>query len=70
MRPGESRLSVNLPDEIVDSLKDAAARRGVFITEALRQAISMMLFFDEEKGKGSKILIEDSNGMTRQVFFL
>lgn len=64
-----SKVTVNLGDEVVQVLRDLAARRGTTLTEALRRAIANEEFFQEEIDRGSKILIEGKDNKTERVIF-
>jgi hypothetical protein len=63
------KMSVNLPDETVDTLRDIAERNGVTLTAALRQAISNEEFLEDELNDGGKLLIEKKGEPLRQVVF-
>jgi predicted transcriptional regulator len=63
------KMSVNLPDEAVDSLRQIAAKNGITLTAALRQAISNEKFLEDELQNDAKLLIEDKNKAVRQVVF-
>ena len=58
------RLSVNINDECKAALTEVAARRGVSVTEAVRQAISIYKFVDDElavKGASMKLTYPEGN---------
>jgi predicted transcriptional regulator len=61
------KLSANLSDEVVGTLRKLAEKRGTTMTEVLRQAISTEKFLQDEIDAGSKLLIEDKNHNIRQV---
>ena len=64
------KLSVNLPAETVDWLKEIADHDGITMTEALRRSVSTQKFVKETIDKGSKLLIEDPTQKSlRQVEF-
>jgi predicted transcriptional regulator len=68
--PGVVRLSVNLSPEVAQVLREMADKRGITVTEALRQAISTEKFISESIEKGEKILIEGPKGKSvRQLIF-
>jgi predicted transcriptional regulator len=64
---GYAKLTVNLSDDLIRVLEDLANARGTTQTEVLRQAISTEAQLQAEVNQGSKILIEDSRGRTRQL---
>ncbi len=64
------KVTVNLPDETVNSLKSIAADRGTTVTEALRQVIESQRFLNTEVKNGNKVLIQDqADKSIRQVIF-
>ena len=67
MAAAVTKLTVNLPDDVVNGLKEYAGKRGISMTEALRQMIVRGLYFDEEVNSGSKLLIEGPNKNLREV---
>ncbi len=60
------RADVNFSDETYGRLKEIADRKGVSMTEVLRDAIALEDWFTEEERSGSRILIE-RDGETREV---
>jgi hypothetical protein len=50
-----TRLSINLNAETADALRKIAARRGISYTEAVRRAIAVYTFIDDEVQGGAKI---------------
>lgn len=63
------KMSVNLPAADVKTLKLLASKRNTTMTEVLRQAIGTEKFIDDAHRDGSKILVEDKRGNTRQLVF-
>lgn len=64
-----TKLSVNLPDEAVEALRELSAREGITMTEALRRAISVQRFLQEQEAEGGKVLVEDKDKSIRQLVF-
>ena len=62
-----TKVSVNLPTESVEQLKDYADSDGITMTEAIRRALGLQHFLANESAKGGKILIERRNGSFRQI---
>jgi hypothetical protein len=53
---------------VVDALKEIAAKRGISMTEALRQAISHEKFFQDAVDQDQKVLLEEpKTGRLREV---
>ena len=63
-----THLTVLLSNNVVDTIRELAARRHVTMTEVIRDAIGTEKFLEDEKDH-SKFLLEDNNGGLRQVFF-
>ena len=62
------KISANLSASVVDALKDIAARRGISMTEALRQAISHEKYFQDAIDQDQRILLEEpKSGRLREV---
>lgn len=65
---GDVKISANLSSAVVDALKELAAKRGISMTEALRQAISHEKYFQDAVDQDQKILLEDpKSGRFREV---
>jgi predicted transcriptional regulator len=64
-----TKVTVNLPDETVDAIKDIAEKRGTTVTEALRQVIEGQRFLQDEMENGNKLLIQNPDQSVRQVVF-
>lgn len=63
------RLSVNIAGDVADALVKIAARHDVPITEAVRQAISMLAYFTEADQRGAAVLLRERDGTNVQVEF-
>ena len=50
-------VQVELSQEVFDDLKELAARRGVSVEDALRDALASGVFILRETANGNKILI-------------
>ena len=64
------KMSVNLPEETVNSLRELAKSKGITMTEALRQAIANDKYLNDAQAEGSKILVNSKDGKdTKQLVF-
>jgi hypothetical protein len=64
------KVTVNLPDDTVNSLKSIAKERGTTVTEALRQAIDSQRFLQQEIQDGNTLLLQNKTDKSlRQVLF-
>ena len=62
------KISANLSAAVIEALKDIAAKRGVCMTEALRQAISHEKYFQDAIDQDQRILLEEpKSGRLREV---
>ncbi len=67
-RMADVKISANLSSTVVDALKQLAEKRGVSMTEALRQAISHEKFFQDAIDDNQKILLEEpKSGRLREI---
>lgn len=63
----KQKVTVSLTGEAIGAIKAIASRRGVSMSDALRQAIGTEKFLVEERDRGSKILIERPDQSLREV---
>lgn len=61
------KVTVNLPEEIVEAVRYLAAKRGVSRTEVLRQAISTEKFLDDSVSKGDSVVLENEESKERRL---
>lgn len=61
-----TRLSVNLNQEAAAALKEIAERRHISYTEAVRRAIAILKFVEDETALGHKVQVVDG-AKTREV---
>ena len=62
------KVTVNLPEEMVDFLLQVAKEHDMSFTDALRQAIKSEQFFVAQEKAQNKILIEEPSGRMYLVF--
>lgn len=60
------KVTVNLPDQTVQALKQIAEDRGTTLTEALRQLIETQRYLHEETQNGRQLLIKNPADQTVQ----
>ena len=60
------KVTVNLPEDTVEALKQMAADQGTTITEALRQAIETQYYLRDETKTGKNLLIQDPSDRSLQ----
>jgi hypothetical protein len=61
-----ARLQVILTRDSMSSLRALAARKGITVSEAIRRAISLWEFTEEQIEHGAQLaMIEEDNGQTK-----
>ena len=63
------KVSLNLPADVVDIVKELAEVRSTTMTEVFRRAIGNEKFFNDAVKDGGKVLVEDRRGKLKQVVF-
>ncbi|WP_214584360.1 ribbon-helix-helix protein, CopG family [Clavibacter michiganensis] len=58
---GIVRLNVNLNAETAQALRDIAAARHISVTEAVRRAIAVYDYIEEETRSGRRVQTSDKN---------
>lgn len=64
------RITVNLPDDIAEKLRELSRKRGASYSGVIRRAILTEAFLDEETDQGSLLLLKQADGEIRQVVWL
>lgn len=67
--PDVVRLSVNLAPDVANALRDAARQDGFSVTEGIRRAISLLVFFGDVYRRGATVHVQERNGSEREVRF-
>lgn len=57
-----ARVTLNLPDNLVDKVKEAAAKKQISATDVFRRSLEWDLYLEEEEANGSKFLIKHKEG--------
>lgn len=60
-RGGSVRVSLNLPEEVVEVLRDLAAKEGRTMTEVIRRGIEMEKFLAELRTRSAQILVKEGS---------
>lgn len=66
--PDKVRLSVNLAPDVAAALRYLADRKGVSITEAVRDAIATEKFIQDEIAKGGAFIVRRGNVESEILF--
>lgn len=63
------RMTVNLSNEVAETIKDLAQRNGITVTEQLRRSIATEVWRENVERNRGKVLVEDESGRVREVEF-
>jgi hypothetical protein len=63
----KKRLQVDLTDDAYRHLAEVADEESRPVAEVVRRALNIEDFLRKEQAKGGKVLIEESDGKTRQL---
>jgi hypothetical protein len=64
------RLNVNLNPETAEALRVVAEARGISLTEAVRRAVAIYKYIEDEIAADRKVLTEDARGRHRRELVL
>ena len=67
--PSSRRVNVNFSEDAYRSLEELAARRGVTVSDLVREAINLEKWVDDTTRGGGRILVE-RDGQIREVVML
>ncbi len=62
-----SRLSVNINHDTAAALRQMAQERGISVTEAVRRAVAIAKFVEDETRRGHRIQVVFGNGDVRDM---
>ena len=65
-----TRLNVNLNQETAAALKAIAARENISLTEAVRRAIAIFKFVEDEQAEGRKIQTMEADESNKRELVL
>ena len=64
------KMSVNLPEEVMEDLRKIAEERQVTLTQAIRDGIAMEKYLTQEQLHGGRVLIQKPDQTLREVEFV
>lgn len=64
---GYTRLSINLNPEAAEALKMYTDKRHITYTEAVRRAIAILKFIDDEMSAGREIQVSDGETVQKVI---
>lgn len=62
-----TKVTLNLPTELVEKLKDKAASRKISTTEVIRRGLEADLFITGVEDEGGKVLLEKKDKQLVQL---
>jgi len=65
-RKNTRRVNMNLPQKTYDQLEKLAAEKGKTLSEVIRDALALELWFEETRDEGGRVLVE-RNGKAREI---
>ena len=65
--PQVTKISANLPNGVVEDLRNIATSEAITMTQALRNAIALYKYVSGEMRTGGKLLVERPDGHIREV---
>jgi hypothetical protein len=63
------KVTVNLPTEAVQVLKDLSKVRGCSVTETLIRCIGTEKYISDKVSAGARVLVKERNGNYKQLVF-
>jgi predicted transcriptional regulator len=68
VKPRTVKVTVNLPVDVVQALKDMADRSSTTMTDQIRRAISTEKWIQDMRG-AHRFLLDDNSGHVREIVF-
>jgi len=65
-RKNTRRVNMNLPQKTYDELEKLAAEKGKTLSEVIRDALALELWFEQTRDEGGRVLVE-RNGKAREI---
>jgi hypothetical protein len=65
-----TRLNLNINSESAEALRSLTTKKGITYTEAVRRAILMWKFFEDEKENDVRIELVGKNGVRKEAVLL
>ena len=62
-----TKVTVNLPNEVIDQLKALAAANNTTMTDAIKRSIEINKYLTDREKEGSKLLIETADKKFQQI---
>lgn len=63
------KVTVNLPTETIERIREIADKHGLTMTEAIRRAIITESYLEKQMAEGNKILLEKPDNTYTELVF-
>jgi len=64
---GVTKVTVNLPNEVIEQLRALAAANNTTLTDAIKRSIEINKYLTDREKEGSKLLIETPDKKFQQI---
>jgi predicted transcriptional regulator len=64
------KVTVNLPEETIDTLRRLAEERNTTMTEVLKSAVNTESFLSRRIVEGATVLLKERDNSTRELVFV
>jgi hypothetical protein len=64
------KVSMNLPQEMLDELADLARARGTTMTQVVKDALAVQRYLSKQVSSGGKILVQQKNNALKELVLL
>lgn len=62
-----TKVTVNLPNSVVEELRKLAEANNTTLTDAIRQSIQINKYLTDQEAQNAKLLIETPDGKFKQI---
>lgn len=62
-----TKVTFNLPTDVVDQLKAIAKQKGTTVTEALRSSIVFNKYLYDQEANNAQLMIREADGRTARL---
>lgn len=66
----QTRMSINLSDEVAAAIQEIAERHNITVTEVIRRAVGTQKYIEDAALRGETIFIKGDNTALRELIFI
>ena len=66
----QTRMSINLSDEVAAAIQEIAERHNISVTEVIRRAVGTQKYIEDAALRGETIFIKGDNTPLRELIFI